>query len=63
MTAIITASTLTLSGTIVCVLLWWRDQRYHRRTATPGHPHDGAPLTARDLRILASIEYHERGAS
>ena len=62
MTAIITASTLILAGSILCALLWWRDQRYQRATATPGRPHDGAPLTIRDKRILASIEHHEQGS-
>lgn len=63
MTAIITAGTLILAGTIFCVLLRWSDQQYRRRTAAPGRPRDGAPLTYRDQRILASIEHHERGLS
>lgn len=63
MTAVITAGTLILAGSIVCTLLWHRDRRYRRTTAAPGRPRDGAPLTCRDQRILASIEHHERGLS
>ena len=63
MTAVITVGTLILAGTILCVLLWHRDRRYRRATVTPGRPRDGAPLTCRDKRILASIEHHERRLS